>query len=242
MITGISTACLLNHSETEDALSIIKDTGAACCGVDLRTFYEYRPEFAKKFAPRAEGMKIHSVRVSEANFEPQLTASPRRIRGDGFYWLDQVMRSAQIFGAEYYTLRGLNGGYDLDFLGDRLNEINAFCARYGLKFSLSNSVFGLYNKPTQLRELKGRCSDLNGALNVKQAEKSGYPVGMYIKDMAGSISHVYISEGISEYGLMELFKRLKDANFDGAVILEECAADNLKQTLEYINEVIYKIN
>ena len=72
MKIGISTVSLFKTCETEDAFSIIKDACADTCEVYLGTFYEYRPEFAKKFAERAAGLEVNSVHVNPLNFESQL--------------------------------------------------------------------------------------------------------------------------------------------------------------------------
>ena len=80
MEIGISTACLSRLKETEDALAYIKELGAASCEIYLQTFYEYRPEFARKFAPCAEGVEVRSVCTLANNFEPQLFCASRRDR------------------------------------------------------------------------------------------------------------------------------------------------------------------
>lgn len=240
--------------ETEDAFQSIKDAGAECVEVGLQTFYEYRPEFAKKFAPRAEGLTVNSVHPLSHNFEPQLFFDSRRQRGDGYYWLEQVMRSAQLFGAENYTFHGSvrRGGERDDFgkIAVRLNEAIDFCARYGVKLCLENVRWSLYNRPNVFKELKSRCRGLSGVFDIKQARKSGYPYAMYIEDMAGSISHVHISDAdgngktclpsFGVYDFEDIFKRLKGAGFDGCVLIEADKFgdfENLKRSVEFLKEL-----
>ena len=227
MKVGISTKSLCNTVQTEDAFELIKQSGADCVEVCLQTFYEYRPEFAKQFAPRAAGLEVTSVRVSPANFEPQLFSDNRRIRGDGFYWLDQVMRSAQLFGAKNYAFQSIN------FNPDRLNEIIYFCARYGVKLCLEP------DSPYIFKQLKNSCPDLAGVLDIDKAKKSGYPYGMYIEDMAGNISQVHIPD-IDRTDFEELFKRLKGAGFDGTLFIDGC--EDLKRSVEFLKEIVDKIN
>ncbi len=255
MKIGISTASLCKIYETEDALSALRESGADICEVYLGTFYEYRPEFAKKFAERTVGVEVNSVHVNPLNFEPQLFFSSRRDRGDGFYWLDQILRSAQIFGAKNYTFHGTlrkdDGMEDFDYIAERLREVVDFCARYGVKLCLENVRWGLYNRPSVFTELKQRCPQLSGAFDIKQARKSGYPYQMYIKDMEGAISHVHISDvdkngktclpGQGIYDFKEIISRLKDADFDGAVIIESQSFNelaDLKRSVEYLNSII----
>ena len=245
MKTGISTACFHLKQETEKAVKTIKDMGAECAEVFLQTFYEYRPEFAKAVAPDICGLEVNSVHV-QTNFEPQLFSASRRIRGDGFYWLDQIMRSAQILGAKNYTFHGFfrRQDYveDFDALAGHIRGAIEFCARYGVGLCLENAHCALYNRPSVFAELKHRCPQLSAVLNLAQARRSGYPYTMYLKDMAGAISQVNLTvEDLTDNA--ELFKRLKDTGFDGAVIIEagrHCGTEEIKRALDLAEELIYK--
>ena len=98
MKIGISTASLFPEKHTEEAARIIASLGAEVAEVFLSTFYEYRPEFSKALAPRIKGLEINSVHSMPLNFEPNLFNVTRRVRGDVFYWLDKIARSAQLLG------------------------------------------------------------------------------------------------------------------------------------------------
>ncbi len=246
---------------TEDAAAIIKDFGADTAEVFYQTFYEYRPEFSKSLASVIDGLDVYAVHALSSNFEPQLLSRARRARGDGYYWLDQIMRSAQLLGCKRYTFHGglsLKGGVspDINELAGCIREAVLFCARYGVGLCIENVSWSTYNRPGIFSELKSRIPELSGVLDIKQARRSGYPYQMYIQDMAGSISHVHLSDvdengriclpnkGI--YDFEEIFKRLKDAGFDGGTIIEVYSEDygdvtELKRSLEFINEIIYKI-
>lgn len=253
MKTGLSTVCLQKRAETEAALEIINGVSAEVCEVYLQTFYEYRPEFARKYAANNA---VFSVRVNPWNFETQLFSPSRRVRGDGYYWLDQTLRSAQAFGAKNFILQGLlneSVAYSADELANYLNEIISFCARYGVNTVLETNSKGLYNRPEVFSALKSRCPALTGALNLKQVNLSGYPLSAYLKDMQGAISFAYLSGG-GENGefcftgqekseFKTLFSKLKDAGFDGAVIIDALAenVEELKTITEYINEIIYNV-
>lgn len=248
------------REECEDAVGVIKNLGADCAEVFLGTFYEYRPEFAAAYAPRAEGLEIYSVHSLPFNFEPQLFSDSRRVRGDGFYWLDQLMRSAQIFGAKKYTFHGYISGAagkpDYGKAAGFLNAAAGFTARYGVDLCLENVCWCMYDRPGVFKELKSRCPGLCGVLDIKQARRSGYPANMYIEDMRGSISHAHLSDvdengkmrlpGKGVYDFVGLFKRLKDAGFAGPCIIEAYGGDyggysELKQSVEYLKEIAYKI-
>ena len=261
MKAGISTASLYLRRETEDAISAIKELGSESIEIFLGTYYEVRPEFAKKYCPRAEGMEVAAVHSLSTSFEPQLFNASRRVRGDGFYWLDQILRSAQLFGAKKYSFHGYIarrcGGENWDEIAGYMRGICEFASRYGVDICLENVSWGAYNRPGVFRELKSRCPALAGVLDLKQARRSGYPVNMYIEDMSGAMSHVHLTD-VTECGKMclpgtgitdfeELFKRLKGAGFDGAALIEAYPPDygeerELKESLDYICEIIYKLN
>ena len=261
MKTGISTASLFMRQSTEDAISTIKSLGADCIEVFLTTFYEYRPEFAKKFASRTDGLEVNSVHTLSNSFEPQLFSPYFRVKGDGFYWLEQVMRSSQLFGCKNYTFHGLfrngNSVDNYDKLSETLRRLSEFCADFGVKLCLENVAWSTYNTPYIFKELKKRFEGLTGVFDIKQARRSGYPYQMYIEDMAGSISHVHLSDvdqsgkmclpGRGIYDFEEILKRLKGTGFDGNVLIEVYPDDyadlsELKNSLEFLKEIIYKIS
>lgn len=261
MKTGISTASLFLRQSTEDAAVTIKNMGAACAEVFLQTFYEYRPEFSKVLAPKLQGLEVNSVHALAGNFESQLFSPSRRQRGDGFYWLDQLMRSAQLLNCKKYTFHGMVNAKDLIFrdfgaVAAVIGEASAFCARYGVRLCLENVVWSTYNRPGVFREIKRRCPELSGVFDIKQARRSGYPWQMYVNEMSGAISHVHLSDvdeegkiclpGRGVYDFAEIISRLKDAGFDGNVIIEVYQdnygdPEELKQSLDYLDEIIYRV-
>lgn len=260
MKIGVSTASFFPREECENAIQIIKELGADCAEVFLGTFYEYRPEFAKANKEHFSGIEISSVHSSSVNFEPQLFSSARRVRGDGFYWLDQFLRSAQLLGAKKYSFHGYisrSNNVNFDGISTRMREICEFAARYGVDVCLENVSWCTYNRPGLFREFKARCPQLAAVLDIKQARRSGYPVNMYIEDMAGAISHVHLSDvtadgkmclpGRGIYNFEEIFKRLQGAGFNGPAVIEVYGGDytdyaQIKQSLEYLKEIAYKLN
>lgn len=255
MKIGLTTACF-NGLETEDALKRISETGAETAEIYLKTFYEYRPEFAKKYADNKGGAEICAVHVNPQNFEPQLFSPSRRVRGDGLYWLDQVMRSAQLFGAKYFTFHGFartGEKLDYDALSGYINGVIDFCGYYGVGVCLENVSFGLYNCPPVFKELKARCPALSGVLDVKQALRAKSKISEYIKDMSGSISYVHLSdvdkkgnlclpgEGVCDF--KELFKLLKDDGFEGRVLIDVPSdkIDKVNKSFNTIKQLVHNI-
>ena len=255
MKIGISTASLFLRQDIEQAIVTIKELGADCTEVFFNTFYEYRPEFSEKLD--VKGIEVNSVHVNTHQVEHSLFNPYRRVRGDALYWTDQVMRSAQILGCKKYTFHGKVGkAENTDGIVDHLRETGEFCARYGVNLCLENVSWSIYHKPKIFTYLKERIPSLLGVLDIKQAHRSGYPYKDYIEDMKGSISHVHVADmdedgklclpGKGKVNFKDLFTRLKDAGFDGNVLIEVYKDDygeipELKTSLEYLREVADKI-
>ena len=231
MKTAISTDCFHLKDETENALSLIKEAGAEICSVHLQTFYEYRPEFAKKYAHNLGGAEVCSISTGANNFEPQLFSPSRRIRGDGYYWLEQVMRSARLLGAKRYVLKAplISGNYGY------LNGISQFCATCGLGLCVENSSFGLVDNPYIVGEIKSYCPEVCFSLNLSEAKLSAYPYQMYLMAMAGSLAQVVI--GSEPPDLKELVKLLKEVGFDGEIIIETHNFTDISELKSLINKV-----
>ena len=255
MKTGISTASLFLRQETEQAFETVKGMGADCVEIFYNTYYEYRPEFSRKLD--AKGIEVNSVHISTHQVEHSLFNPSRRVRGDAFYWLDQVMRSAQMLGCKAYTFHGRVGTKEsVDELEGYLRGAVEFCARYGVNLCLENVAWSIYHKPKIFSQLKERIPQLLGVFDIKQARRSGYKYTEYIEDMKGSISHVHLSDvdkdgkmclpGKGVYNFKEILTRLKEAGFDGNILIEVYKDDysdiqELKTSVEYLNEIIYKI-
>lgn len=261
MKIGVSTASFFCREESENAILKIKELGADCAEVFLGTFYEYRPEFAKAHRENFCGIEIISVHSLSSSFEPQLFSKSRRVRGDAFYWLDQFLRSAQLLGAKRYSFHGymMHNKHNVNFdeMSERMREIYDFSARYGVDVCLENVNWCAYYRPGVFKEFKSRCPQLAAVLDIKQARRSGYPLNMYIEDMAGAISHAHFSDvdengrmclpGRGIYNFKEILKRLKGSGFDGPVIIEVYNRDygdyaEIKQSVEYLKEIAYKLN
>ncbi len=262
MKVGISTASLFPRYPTEQALQKIIESGAETAEIFFSTFYEYRPEFSKSFADKAAGIKINSVHANSTNFEPNLFNPTRRVKGDGFYWLDQIARSAQLLNCHNYTLHGMHRlpavkRDDYDGLGGYVRDASDFLAGYGVKLCLENVHWCLYNRPGVFAELKKRCPALFGVFDIKQARRSGYPYAMYIEDMAGAVAYAHLSDvdengrmclpGKGVYDFTEIIKRLIGAGMQGDILVEVYGGDYEKEeelfaSVEYLKEIVYKLS
>lgn len=219
MKKAISTACFV--CETEAAAKRIKDLGAQNAEIAFKTFYEYRPEFSKRLAPEIAGLNVVSVRTFAPNFEYQLFKFSRRVRGDGFYWLDQLMRSMQLLGASRYVLQGAPfvGELTPEQISATLKEVISFCARYNVSVCLENDGV---SAPRFYGRLKELCPEISLSLSLSKARLSGYPAGMFAAEMGKSVSQICTADGV----VAENLRNCDFLIFNGK---EENFADFLKE-------------
>ena len=105
-------------------------------------------------------------------------------------------------------------------------------------------------------EIKKFCPNLKTCLDIKQARISGDSYIDYINEMGESINTVHLCDmrndgskclpGKGDFPFEDLFKRLKDVNFNGNMLIEAYYEDykevnELKDSLNYLRELKYKI-
>lgn len=261
MKIGISTASLFMRLYNEDAVALISEWGVETAEVFLTSFCEYEPSFAKTLLKKKGKLNVNSVHVLNTQFEPQLFSGHPRVREDAYSWLDKVLSSAEILGAKNYTFHALarlksSFKEDLPKSGKKLAEIFEYCKEKGVRLCLENVEWALYNRPGLFQTFKQYCPDLGGVLDVKQALISGYPYWEYLNDIGENLAYVHASDfgengkkclpGRGTFDFEELFKRLKDSGFDGAVLIENYFDDyrelkELKDSYDYLSEKAEKI-
>ena len=233
-----------------------------CAEVFLESYCEYNNEFAKILSKVKGDIDIHSVHVLTTQFEPQLYSINQRAQNDSFKLLDMAMSSAKMFNAKYYTFHG--GGrfkktpFTINY--DRVGEITQKvidCAKeHGVTLAYENVHWGYYNYIGFFKELKKRTVGLKGTLDIKQARQSGISYIDYINEMKSDIVTVHLSD-IDSDGKMrlplkgttdfkELFLRLNDVGFNGALLIEVYTSDydSLQELLdcrENLNTLASKI-
>ena len=237
MQIGISTASLFLKRNNEDALPLLSEWGVPCAEVFLTSFCEYAPSFAQTLAARKGNTAVHSVHVLNTQFEPQLYAEHPRVVSDAYGWLEQVMQSAVIVGAKNYTFHGiarLKRTFRENFprFAAETAKIYAFCARYGVRLCFENVEWALYNRPGIFTELKRDCPALG-----------------YLLEMGENLATVHVSDvtaegkmclpGAGAFPFPELFSRLRDMGFNGAMLIENYAGDfrevsELRAAYEYL--------
>ena len=97
---------------------------------------------------------------------------------------------------------------------------------------------------------------MGAVLDITQAAISGYPYEDYLQEMGENLCYVHASDfdengkkclpGKGRFDFEELFKRLKGAGFNGAVLIENYSDDyrelkDLKDSYDYLSEKAEKI-
>lgn len=262
MQTGISTASLFGRFNTEDALSFLSKKNVQAAEVFLESFCEYNKEFGEFLATRKGGLNIHSIHTLTTQFESTLYSLNERAAKDSFILLDKTMQAARAIGAKYYTFHGLarvkRTPYVIDFerTGAITQRIIDVCEKYGVTLAYENVHWAYYNYIGFFSEVKKRTSGLKGTFDIKQARQSGVDFREFIEEMGSDIVTAHLSD-IDENGKMclpgrgvtdfkEVFSRLRDKGFDGALLLEVYKNDfkdfdELFDSLDYIGELAKKI-
>lgn len=260
--TGISTASLFLRDYTEDAVEFLSRSGVKTAEVFLSTYQEYSAAFGETVNARKGNMQINSVHVLNTQYEPQLYSLNPRAKADAFSILDKSMSAAKAFGAKYYTFHGVARVkrtpmvINYDFAGKCTQEIIDKCAEYGVTLAYENVHWAYYNYIGFFSEMKKRTTGLKGTLDVKQARQSGIACKDFIDEMKGDIVTVHLSD-IDKNGKMclpgrgttdfyDLFSRLRDVGFDGAMLIEVYKNDygekqELLESLSFIDELKDKI-
>ncbi len=260
--TGISTASLFVREKTEGALRILKDMGVKTAEVFLESYCEYNKEFGEILKKEKGEMNIHSIHTLTTQFEPQLYSINERAQKDSFDILQGVLACGKELNAKYYTFHGPARlkrtpiTINFDKVGKITQKIVEDCRKYGITLAYENVHWSYYNYIGFFKELKSRVIELKGTLDIKQARQSNVHYKEFIKEMGGDIVTVHLSD-INDSGLMclpgygktdfyDLFSRLNDVGFNGALLIEVYQndykeLDELFNSLDFVNNVAQKV-
>lgn len=262
MQTGISTASLFFRKNTEDALQFLSENSVSTAEVFLESYCEYNSDFGKLLHVVQGETRVHSVHTLTTQFEPQLYSINERAKRDSFKLLDMAMSCAEQVGAKYYTFHGgarfkkTPFTINYDRVGAITQEIIDLIKPHGVTLAYENVHWGYYNYIGFFEEIKKRTTGLKATLDIKQARQSGISYSEYIAEMKEDIVTVHLSDldqngkmclpgkGVTDFE--DLFKRLKDVGFDGALLIEAYQSDygelsELFDSLNYINDLSAKI-
>ncbi len=262
MEIGVSTASLFLREHNEDALVTLDEIDARVVEIFLQSFSEYKSEYGELLKERLGNLRVHSVHVNTLTFETELFTVNDRAWTDVYPIFTDVLHTAQLLGANCYTMHGRarikqNGTYD-DFVkvGKNLDKLCDITDDYGVDICLENVPWALYNRPGYYQAVKRYAPRLKGTLDIKQAHLSGFDYADYIADMGSDIKTVHLSDidadgkirlpGQGSFDFETLFLRLKDAGVNADMLIEVYKDDysqyeDIKRSLEYLRELQYKI-
>ena len=262
MLTGISTASLFGRFHTEDGLEFLSKNGVQTAEVFLESYSEYTKKFGKKLNKVKGQTSVHSIHTLTTQFEPQLYSLNDRAMADSFCLLEDTLKCAKEMGAKYYTFHGVARlkrtpiTINFERVAKYTQKIIDLCGKYGVSLAYENVHWAYYNYVGFFNELRSRTYGLKGTLDIKQARQSNVDYRDLITEMGKDIVTVHLSD-INEQGKMclpgkgttdfnELFSRLKDVGFDGALLLEVYQNDftdvkELFNSLDYINDIADKV-
>lgn len=245
MKIGISTASLFLDLNTEDATEFLSKNGVTVSEAFLTAFSEYTPEFANLLKERKGNMEFNSIHTLTTQFEPQLYSKNPRAYDDANKILDTVLTAGEIVGAKNYTFHGFARikrapiNIDYDVCGDFTRTITEKCQKKGMNLAYENVHWCYYNYVGFFKEIKKRCPLLKGTLDIKQARQSNVDYREFLSEMGSDIVTVHISDidengkmclpGFGTFDFDELFSRLFDVGFDGAVLTEAYRKDYIER-------------
>ena len=263
MEIGVSTASLFLRAYNEEALTLLNGIDARVAEVFLQTFSEYSATFGERLKGYLNNVKAHSVHVVTTQYEPQLFAENEKAFYDALDMFEGVLACAKTIGATNYTMHGrayFKKNYstpdDIERYVKRFNIICDLAERYGVNVCLENVYWCMYSYVGFFKKLKDKVPKLCACLDLKQARQSGYSEYDYLAEMGSSLKTVHLSDidengkmclpGRGVYDFERLFTALKDANFNGNMLVEVykddyVEIDEIADSLHYLREIKNKI-
>ena len=258
MEIGVSTASLFMRAGTKDALDILNAIDARVVEIFLESFSEYNAEYISSLKNRLGSLKVNSLHTVTTQFEPQLFSLVDIQKKDAYAFMREICRGAKLIGAKNYTLHGRARVKkyakldDFDSYVPYFNELCDLLSEYDMELCLENVEWCFYSYPEWFSKIKERCPKLKTCLDVKQARISGYKAEDYIREMAGRINTVHLSDvdangkmclpgkGVTDF--KALFERLSDTGFCGNMLIEVYtgdygAIDEIADSLDYLRDI-----
>ncbi len=259
---GVSTASLFKRSYNEDSVHILNGEGIDVCEVFLGTYREYKPSFAELLKERKDKLSVHSVHTLNTHFEPQLFSANPRALEDAYFILDDVLASAKILGANYYTFHGVARikkkiAYDnYAAIGKKFADLTEYCQKREVAVALENVEWAYYNHPGFFSGVKQYAPLLKGTLDIKQARDSGEGYMPFLKEMGSNVVTVHVSD-INEDGRLclpgagvtdfeELIRALMEEGVTAPLLIEVykenySKIEELTRSYNYLKELVYKL-
>lgn len=243
MEIGISSASFFAKCLPEDAPELIASLGAKSCELFLNTFSEYDESFFDLLRDRVErsGLKVHSLHPMGTQFEPQLFSMLERPRRDAFSLFMKILHGMEKLGAGCYVMHGpanLGGAVkNVNFsrIAPILKQYCDIAADFGVVIAFENVSWCLFNMPDFAPKLLDACDNdkLRFTLDIKQAARSGYEPGEFLRAMGNRLANVHLCDysiennkartamiGSGHFDFAGFFRELKRIGYDGSAFIE----------------------
>lgn len=238
MKIGISTASFFSKLYTEQAVEYVKAFNAETSEIFFGCTGEYYGKYSQAIIDTVArvGLDVHSVHGLTNQYEPELFGLNSRAVEDAEVIFRGLLGTANKLGAHNYTLHGpaklKNKPYihDYDRLGRVADRLCVIGEEYGVSINYENVHWAFFSVPEYFTELKRRCPKLGATLDIKQAVQSGYSYIDYLAVVSDRLKTVHVCDVDSDRRMLlpgrgnmdyaDMFKRLADVGFDGAVIME----------------------
>ena len=145
-------------------------------------------------------------------------------------------------------------GLTHEFLASRVNKLCDISESRGITLTYENVHWAYFSVPEYFEKLSPLCPRLGATLDIKQAMQARLDYFDFLKVMGSRLKTVHLcnytesgklvmphsKEGVFDFKL--LFRRLKDAGFDGACLIEVYSScyenfDEIAQSLNYLNDI-----
>lgn len=235
MVIGASTANFYPML-TEDALAALLKLGFRDVEIFLNSQSEATIAFAKTLRrmAREAGATIWAAHSYFSVWEPFLlfTGYQRRFQ-DGLQVFEQLFAAAAEMGARFVVLHGDRTGSVLstEQYCERYEQLYDLGRQYEVTLVQENVVHYRASSPAFIRDMRRLLGDkARFVLDLKQCRRSGVEIGEMQAAMGEGLVHVHISDGDLQRDCLipgkgttpfaPVFDQLKQAGFEGAVILE----------------------
>lgn len=257
---GLSSASFYPLVDTENSISLMKNTGFNIGEIFLNSFSEYEDEFLSNLVQEKyrHNFSIDSVHAFSSSFEPYIFDDYKRRRKDMMAVFDKVCKAANKLGAKLYTFHGMRHR-DFNSLNKKLvldiyDELVYKALENGILLCQENVCWCMSKDIEFLCFLKENLKyPISFTLDLKQAYKADIEPLKYLKIMGEDIKNLHINDkdnynvcllpGRGDIDYKEIFDELKKVNYKGNAIIEVYRDnydnyDEITNSKKYINNIL----
>lgn len=232
---GISTACLY-PALIEDTVRYYCENGVQELELFVNSVGEATPAFLEQLQPilRANGTRVVSIHPFTSGLEPLLFFSDyaRRFE-DGLKLYQRFFDACNRLGASILVFHGdrAESKNSDDRYFERFQKLYRAARESGVCVAQENVSRCRSREPAFLRKMRQQLGeDVRFVLDLKQAQRSGYPVEEYMDAMGEQLCHLHLNDanatqdcllpGQGTRDFRSLFENLSRRGFAGGGVIE----------------------